>query len=183
MRFNLRLHASVAFVIMGVTCFLRSDFYIGIDFYHVAMMQLMMGLGVALFFMPVTVMLLSDLEQNEIAAGSGLATFLRTLAGSFAASITTLLWDRRASVHHAQLAESINAYNPIAQHAITQLGDGDPQTGASLINNMITQQSYQMGFNELFHALGWIFILLIPVIWLTRPPFTAKSSAAAAGGH
>ena len=48
---------------------------------------------------------------------------------------------------------------------------------------MITQQSYQMGFNELFHALGWIFILLIPVVWLTRPPFTAKSSAGTAGGH
>ncbi|OOG49063.1 DHA2 family efflux MFS transporter permease subunit [Rhodanobacter sp. C01] len=183
MRFNLRLLASVAFVIMGVTCFLRSDFYLDIDFYHVAMMQLMMGLGVALFFMPVTVMLLSDLEQNEIAAGSGLATFLRTLAGSFAASLTTFLWDRRATVHHAQLAESITAYNPIAQNAITQLGGGDPQTGASLINNMITQQSLQIGFNELFHALGWIFILLIPVIWLTRPPFTAKSSAAAASGH
>ena len=49
----------------------------------------MQGLGVALFFMPVLQILLTDLEPHEIAAGSGLSTFLRTLGGSFAASLTT----------------------------------------------------------------------------------------------
>jgi hypothetical protein len=64
---------------------MRADFFIGIDFYHVAMVQLWQGLGVALFFMPILTILLSDLQQNEIASGSGLATFLRTLGGSFSA--------------------------------------------------------------------------------------------------
>jgi DHA2 family multidrug resistance protein len=182
MRFDLRMLATFAFVVMGSTCFMRSGFYLDIDFYHVAMMQLMMGLGVALFFMPVTVILLSDLNQNEIASGSGLATFLRTLGGSFSASLTTFMWDRRAVVHHAQLAEGINAYNPTAQMALDQVGHSDPQLGASVINDMITQQAYQISFNELFHALGWIFFLLIGAIWLVKPPFTAKAGTEV-GGH
>ncbi|HEY0197426.1 MAG TPA: DHA2 family efflux MFS transporter permease subunit [Rhodanobacter sp.] len=181
-RIDLRLLASVAFAVMGLTCFMRSDFYIGIDFYHVAMVQLIQGLGVALFFMPILTILLSDLQQNEIAAGSGLATFLRTLGGSFSASLTTLLWDRRAVSHHEQLAEHITAYNPTSQAAMTQLGHGDTQLGGSVINDMITQQGYQISFNEVFHALGWIFVGLIFVIWLARPPFGAKAGAAA-GGH
>ena len=181
-RFDLRLVGSIAFVVMGITCFLRSDFYLGVDFQHVAMVQLLQGLGVALFFMPVLSILLSDLQQNEIAAGSGLATFLRTLGGSFAASLTTLMWDRRAVVHHEQLAESITAYNPIAQASLRQLGHGDTRLAGSLINNMITQQGYQIGFDEVFRVLGWIFIALVFVIWLAKPPFTAKT-AAAAGGH
>jgi DHA2 family multidrug resistance protein len=180
-RFDLRALASVAFLIMGATCFLRAGFYLDIDFYHVAMMQLMMGLGVALFFMPATVILLSDLNQNEIASGSGLATFLRTLGGSFAASFTTFMWDRRAVLHHAQLSEHINAYSPVAQQAMATIGQGNEQVGASVINGMITQQAYQIAFNELFHALGWIFLGLIFVIWLTKPPFGAKAGAAAAG--
>jgi DHA2 family multidrug resistance protein len=180
-RFDLRLVASVAFVVMAVTCFLRANFYLDIDFYHVAMMQLIMGAGVALFFMPVTVILLSDLKPNEIASGSGLATFLRTLGGSFSASLTTFLWDHRAIVHHAQLAEQITAYNPTAQAALSQLGQGSTPVGASVINAMITQQSYQISFNELFRMLGWLFMLLLPVIWLVKPPFSAKSDAAAAG--
>jgi DHA2 family multidrug resistance protein len=183
MRVDLRMLATFAFIVMGATCFLRSDFYLDIDFDHVALMQLMMGLGVALFFMPVTVILLSDLNPNEIASGSGLATFLRTLGGSFSASLTTFLWDRRAVVHHAQLAEGINVYNPTALSALQQVGHSDMQAGASMLNGMITQQAYQISFDELFYALGWIFLALIGCIWLVKPPFTAKSAEAAAGGH
>ncbi|MEW5835698.1 MAG: DHA2 family efflux MFS transporter permease subunit [Pseudomonadota bacterium] len=181
-RTDLRLLASAAFVVMGVTCFLRSEFYLGIDFGHVALVQLIQGLGVALFFMPVLSILLSDLQQNEIAAGSGLATFLRTLGGSFAASITTFMWDHRAVVHHAQLAERINPYNPVATAAIEQLGGGNDQLAAGMINGMITQQGYQIAFNEVFHVLGWIFIGLVAVIWLAKPPFAAKAGPAS-GGH
>jgi MFS transporter, DHA2 family, multidrug resistance protein len=180
-RMDLRLLAAAAFVVMGLTCFMRSDFFIGIDFYHVAMVQLWQGLGVALFFMPVLTILLSDLQQNEIASGSGLATFLRTLGGSFSASLTTLLWERRAVTHHEQLAEHITAYSPTAQTAMTQLGQGDQQVAGSIINNMITQQGYQISFNEVFHALGWIFIALVLVIWLAKPPFAPKAKPAAAG--
>jgi DHA2 family multidrug resistance protein len=186
---------------------MRSDFYLGIDFTHVALVQLIQGLGVALFFMPVLSILLSDLQQNEIAAGSGLATFLRTLGGSFAASITTFLWEHRAVVHHAQLAERINPYNPvaagaieqlgggndqlaesitpynpIAQASLQQLGHGDTQLGGSVINGMITQQGYQISFNEVFHMLGWIFLALVAVIWLAKPPFAAKAGPSS-GGH
>ncbi|WP_158880956.1 DHA2 family efflux MFS transporter permease subunit [Rhodanobacter sp. L36] len=181
-RIDLRVLASFAFAVMGVTCFMRSDFFIGIDFYHVAIVQLIQGLGVALFFMPILTILLSDLQQNEIAAGSGLATFLRTLGGSFSASLTTLLWERRAVDHHAQLAETITPYSPTTQAAISQLGHGDTQFGGNMINEMITQQGYQISFNEVFHALGWIFVGLIFVIWLARPPFSAKAGPAA-GGH
>jgi DHA2 family multidrug resistance protein len=181
-RMDLRLPAAASFLVMGATCFMRADFYLDIDFYHVAMVQLWQGLGVALFFMPVLQILLSDLEQHEIAAGSGLSTFLRTLGGSFSASITTLMWTRRAVTHHEQLAEHINVYNPTAQTALQQIGRGDLQQGASVINGMITQQGYQISFNEVFHLLGWVFIGLMLVIWLAKPPFSAKG-ARGPGGH
>jgi len=181
-RMDLRLLAAAAFVVMGLTCFMRADFFLGIDFYHVAMVQLWQGLGVALFFMPVLTILLSDLQQNEIASGSGLATFLRTLGGSFSASLTTLLWERRAVAHHEQLTEHITAYSPTAQAAMGQLGHGDNQLAGGIINDMITQQAYQISFNEVFHALGWIFLALVLVIWLARPPFTPKARSVS-GGH
>ncbi|CDF84172.1 Multidrug resistance protein B [Pseudomonas knackmussii B13] len=179
-RFDLRLVASLSFVVMGTTCFLRSNFTVDIDFHHVALMQLLMGFGVALFFMPTTVILLSDLEPHEIAAGSGLSTFLRTLSGSFSASLTTFLWERRAVLHHAQLGESITVYDTASRSSLEQLGQGNLQLGASLLDRMITQQAYQIGFNELFHVLGWIFLILMSVIWLTRPPFAGKGAAVTA---
>jgi DHA2 family multidrug resistance protein len=178
-KFDLRLLATGAFIVMGSTCFMRSYFYLDVDFRHVALVQLIQGLGVALFFMPVLSILLSDLQPREIAAGSGLATFLRTLGGSFAASLTTFMWQRRSIVHHAQLTEHITPFDPTAQQALATMGGGDPQTSAVALNAMISNQASQIGFNEVFHALGWIFAALIIVVWLAKPPFAAKTGAAA----
>uniref|UniRef100_A0A8J7VUY7 DHA2 family efflux MFS transporter permease subunit n=1 Tax=Coralloluteibacterium stylophorae TaxID=1776034 RepID=A0A8J7VUY7_9GAMM len=183
-RFDLRILASIAFVVMAITSFWRSDFNLEVDFARVAEVQLLQGLGVALFFMPVLSILLSDLDGNEIAAGSGLATFVRTLGGSFAASITTYLWNERTTVHHAQLTEHITPYQPQAAQAVQQLGQGDVQHGAAMLNAMIGNQASQIAFNEIFHLLGWAFLSVIVMVWIAKPPFTGRAGgAAAAGGH
>jgi DHA2 family multidrug resistance protein len=181
-RTDLRMLASGAFLVMGATCFLRSNFYLQVDFTHVALVQLFQGLGVALFFMPVTTILLSDLLPNEIAAGGGLATFLRTLGASFSASLTTFLWERRAILHHARLTEHITPYDPSASAMLGAAGINNAQTADMTLDQMLMLQGYQMSFDEIFHMLGWIFLVLIVVIWLARPPFTAKAGPAA-GGH
>ena len=48
---------------------------------------------------------------------------------------------------------------------------------------MITQQAMQIGFNEIFHLLGIIFLAVIALVWIARPPFAAKAGAPAGGGH
>ncbi|WP_417473007.1 DHA2 family efflux MFS transporter permease subunit [Luteimonas mephitis] len=183
-RFDLRIVASLAFIAMAATSFARAGFNLDVDFERVAMVQLWMGLGVALFFMPVLTILLSDLEPHEIASGSGVATFFRTLGGSFAASLTTWAWNQRTVIHHAQLTEHIPASDPVMRHTVEALGQGDLQRGAMALDHMIAQQAAQIGFNEIFHLLGILFIGVIAFVWLAKPPFAAKmGGGAAAGGH
>jgi DHA2 family multidrug resistance protein len=165
MRFDLRAVTSIAFLVIGGACLLRSSFYSDIDFPHIATVQLIQGLGLAFFLMPVLTILLSDLRPNEIASGSGLATFLRTMGGSFATSLSTFLWDRRAVLHHARLVESITPFNSNTQ-GLLRAADGGQSALASL-NLTISREAYQISFNEVFHLLGAIFIALILVIWLT----------------
>ncbi|HEY2346517.1 MAG TPA: DHA2 family efflux MFS transporter permease subunit [Xanthomonadaceae bacterium] len=181
-RFDLRMIASFAFVVMAMTSFMRAGFNLDVTFNEIAGIQLFMGVGVALFFMPVLTILLSDLDGREIASGSGLATFLRTLGGSFAASITTFIWNNRTVVHHAQIAESISVYKPASYNAVLAMGQGDLQHGAALMDYMITRQASQIGFNEIFYALGWIFLVIIALMWFARPPFGGGPAAAAGGG-
>ena len=176
-RFDLRILASFAFVAMSFTSFARSYFNLDVDFHHVAMVQLFQGLGVALFFMPVLQIVLSDLEPHEISAGSGLMTFVRTLGGSFAASLTTYAWTQRGTIHHAQLTEHISAQDPAMVETVTRMGGGDLQRGAMFLDRMIANQAAQIGFNEIFHLLGILFLVVIAFVWI------AKAGAPAGGGH
>jgi DHA2 family multidrug resistance protein len=182
-RFDLRILASFAFVAMSMTSFMRSGFNLEVDFNTIALVQLFQGLGVALFFMPVLQILLSDLAPHEISAGSGLMTFLRTLGGSFAASLTTYAWSERGAFHHAHMTENVSKLDPAAMQHVAQYGGGDMQRGAGVLEMMMSNQAAQIGFNEIFHLLGIIFLVVIAFVWLAKPPFAAKIGGAAAGGH
>ena len=63
---------------------------------------------------------LSGLPPERIPAASGLFNFARITAGSFGTSITTTLWDRRATLHHAQLVEHLNADDPTSAQALSR---------------------------------------------------------------
>jgi DHA2 family multidrug resistance protein len=179
-RFDLRWFASFSFLVIGLTCFMRGGFNTQIDLYHVAMVQLIQGLGVAFFFLPILTILLSDLSGREVSAGSGLATFLRSLGGSFAVSIVTYLWERGGAINHANLVEHINGYSERVRDGIAATG-GHVQQYAAVINQVISQQAAQISFNDLFVMLGFIFLALIAVVWFARPPFIKAS--ATAGAH
>jgi DHA2 family multidrug resistance protein len=176
-RTDLRMLAALAFVVIGATCMLNAGFDTGVGFGPIALVRLLQGVGVALFFMPILTILLSDLEGHEISAGSGTSTLLRQLGGSFAASIVTFMWDRGAAVDHATLAEHINPFNPIAEQALHGvLHTRTPQT-LELLNRTITQQGFQMSFDSVMHAMGWLLFALIPILWLAKGPFIRAGSA------
>ena len=179
-KFDLRVLAGLAFLAIGTSCFMRAGFTNEVDFQHIALVQLFMGIGVALFFMPTLSILLSDLPPHQIADGSGLATFLRTLGGSFAASLTTWIWIRRADQHHAYLSESISNYEPATREALNQLGGASGQSYAQL-ERMLSSQAYMMSTVDYFTLMGWIFAGLILLVWLAKPPFAAKAGPASAG--
>ncbi|RBW47112.1 MFS transporter [Psychromonas sp. B3M02] len=180
---DLRLLASISFVVIGVSCFLRAHFNSFVDFASVAEVQLFMGIGIAFMFMPLTTIFLSNLDHKQVADASGLTTFLRVLGSSFASSLTTWIWNRRADFHHANLTEHVSIYNPGAVEYLDKMG-GATQTNLSAVNTLTNSQSYLMSLNDYFYMLGWLFFALIVVVWFAKGPFIKSSKAPEpAGGH
>ena len=118
---------------------------------------------------------LSGLPASRVASAAGLANTLRTLAGSFATSLTTTWWDRREALHQTHLTDSATVFDPAARAALDQLQAlGAPgASGFAVIERTIVQQAYMLVTNDLFWLWGWVFLALIGVVWVARPPFTA----------
>ena len=112
---------------------------------------------------------------ERLAAASSLSNFTRTLAGSIGTSITTTMWTNRESMHHAQLTESVNPFNPNAQAMYSQLeGLGMTQQQASgWIAQQITNQGLIISANEIFWMSAGIFLVLLGLVWFAKPPFGA----------
>ena len=176
-KIDMRILITVSFMVYALTFYWRAvTFEPEMTFMDVALPQFVQGLAVACFFMPLTTITLSGLPPEKMASASSLFNFLRTLAGSIGTSLTTFMWYNREAVHHTQLTEVINPYNPISQQFFQTMGSfglSEEQT-ASYIARQITAQGFIIGANEIFFVSAITFISLVVLIWFAKPPFGGK---------
>ena len=176
-KIDMRILITISFMVYALTFYWRAvTFEPEMTFMDVALPQFVQGLAVAYFFMPLTTITLSGLPPEKMASASSLFNFLRTLAGSIGTSLTTFIWYNREAVHHTQLAEVINPYNPISQQFFQTMGSfglSEEQT-ASYIARQITAQGFIIGANEIFLVSAITFISLVVLIWFAKPPFSSK---------
>ena len=176
-KIDMRILITVSFMVYALTFYWRAvTFEPEMTFMDVALPQFVQGLAVACFFMPLTTITLSGLPPEKMASASSLFNFLRTLAGSIGTSLTTFIWYNREAVHHTQLTEVINPYNPISQQffqTMESFGLSEEQT-ASYLAKQITAQGFIIGANEIFLVSAITFISLVVLIWFAKPPFSSK---------
>ena len=176
-KIDMRILITISFMVYALTFYWRAvTFEPEMTFMDVALPQFVQGLAVACFFMPLTTITLSGLPPEKMASASSLFNFLRTLAGSIGTSLTTFIWYNREAVHHTQLTEVINPYNPISQQFFQTMGSfglSEEQT-ASYIARQITAQGFIIGANEIFFVSAITFISLVVLIWFAKPPFSSK---------
>ena len=147
---------------------------------------LIQGIATAFFFVPLVTITLSGITPDKIPAAAGLSNFARISAGSFGTSIATTVWQDRAAMHHAQISEFVNPGSPATNSALTGLAGAGlaPDQALATINRLVDQQAYMLAANDVFYASAIIFLLLIPLVYLTRPAATEASGAdVAAAAH
>jgi len=182
-RVDARLLASISFVFFAIVLWMRSRFTTDSDYAAIVLPAFIQGIAVALMFVPLTTILLSGLGHERIAAASGLSNFFRMTAGAFGTSVTTTLWDSRAQLHHAQLAEHIGNYNNNSTQWLAQMQalglSADQSLG--LLNRLVDAQSYTLAADEIFYGAAALFLVLVGYIWLAHPrsggPTVATSDA------
>ncbi len=182
-RIDPRKLATVAFVVFGVVLWMRSHFNTQATVWVILLPTLLQGAAMAFFFVPLQAIIFSGLRPDEMPAASGLSNFVRITAGAVGTSLFTTLWDQRAALHHAHLAEAVNSGNTAAVAMLTQLaaaGETPDQATATLMR-LLDQQAYTMAVTDVFWLSSVLFVALVGVVWLARPG--RVGGTAAGGGH
>ncbi len=177
-RIDPRVLTSVALVAFAVTFWMRARFNVQADLWTVMIPTLVQGIGMAFFFIPLQALMFAGLPPQRMPAATGLSNFVRITAGAIGVSIFTTIWEDRAAMHHARLAESVNPDNPgYRQTAETLSASGlGPDQQLTLINRMIDQQAYTLAATDIFHLSSVLFVLLGLLVWSTsvRRPAPAR---------
>jgi len=185
-RVDPRWYATISFLVFALVLWMRAQFNTQVDFDTVMIPTLIQGVAMAFFFIPLMTLAFNGLPPERIPAASGLSNFLRIMAGAVGTSVTTTFWERRASLHHAQLTESLTQGNA----ALSQTLDGLQAMGLTAeqalaqIERVLSQQVFTLAATDIFHVSSLLFLALIPVTWLAQRDQRGSSAVVdAAGAH
>jgi len=175
--------ATIAFLLFALISLMRSWFNAQVDMPTLMVPTVIQGAAVACFFIPLMSITLSGLPHERIASASGLSNFARITAGAFGTSIATTLWDDRASLHHAQLAEAIHPGSAVATETLARLHAAgfDGAAALAMLDRVLNVQAYVLSADDVFYASALLFLALVPIIWLAHPH--GRVTADAGGAH
>ena len=169
-RVDLRILATLAYIIFAISAYWLSAFTLETSFGDILLPRFLQGIAVACFFIPINQIILSGVPREKLAAASGLSNFFRTLSGSIGTASVVTLWDHRTQMHTVRLAENFTPNGVAVQDYMMQLGT-PPEIAYAQIQNVIHSQSAMLATSEVFWGIAILFLSLIVLIWLTRPPF------------
>jgi DHA2 family multidrug resistance protein len=184
-RIDPRLLVSASFAIFALVLFMRSHFNTDATIAVLIVPTVIQGAALAVFFIPLVSLSLSGLAPERIPAASGLFNFARITAGAFGTSITTTLWDRRATLHHAQLVERLTAGDTVTSQTLGTLHAGGVGSDQSyeVLNRLVDTQAFMLSANDIFYVSALLFLGLMGLVWLARPVHGAGAGASAGGAH
>jgi MFS transporter, DHA2 family, multidrug resistance protein len=181
-KFDLRMLVSFAFIIFAITSYWFSTFDSAASFATLVVPRFVMGLAIPCFFIPLNQIYLSGLPASEIASASGLSNFFRTLGSSVSTAVTVTLWQHRGIYHHATLTEYVAQGTPATGQYLQHLSQLPLSATQRLgyIDQIVNREGLTLAVNDVFFLCAVLFVLLIPVLWFSRPPF---GSAGGGMGH
>lgn len=177
-RMNLRMMATFAFLVFGFTMHWMSSLNQTVSFWQLFAPRFWQGLGVAFFFLPLTQIQLSEIAPEQIASAAGLANFLRTIGGSISTAVCVWLWTRRTDFHYAVLSQYIQGPNwGTYSEQLRHIGVAG-LSSFSQASREIVSQARTLAANDLYRVFGFLFWMLIPIVWLAKPPFRSSGGGA-----
>lgn len=148
-------------------------------YWQVSIPLMLLGLGLPIFFLPLQILALGSVEEEETASATGLLNFLRTMAGAIATSIVMTVWEDRARSNHAELVGISNTDHSLQTilEAAGMAGDAALQG----VDRIINAQAVMLATNQVMAMLGVAGILAAFAIWLAPKPERAVDLAATTG--
>ena len=142
---------------------------------------ILQGIGMGLIFIPLTTITNDPIPLERMGNATSIFNFMRNIGASIGISMVQTIQARHQQVHINTLTANVTPTNLQAQGIVNGMksvmmahGGADPVTAQRMANgaieNMIQQQAAIMSFNDVFWLLSALFVCMLPLIFLMRPP-------------
>ncbi|MEJ5977722.1 DHA2 family efflux MFS transporter permease subunit [Novosphingobium sp. PS1R-30] len=173
-----RMMISLAIVWMALTTLMRTQWDSSADFWTLAMPQILQGLAMSFFMIPLTSVSLAAVKPEEVPSAAGLQNFLRTMAIAVSTSLALTTWGNEQRVARSELVSKIQPDDTV--RALQSSGMSAEQ-GRQTISNLVESEAIMLSVNHLFWITAMVLFFAAALVWLSPKPKRAVGPGA--GGH
>jgi DHA2 family multidrug resistance protein len=142
---------------------------------------ILQGIGMGCLFIPLTTITNDPIPNERMGNATSIFNLMRNIGASIGISMVESIQIRHAQMHTASLSAKVTPTSLQAQGMVNGMksmmmaqGGADPATAQRMANgmieNIIRQQATIMSFNDVFFLLAIIFLCMLPLLFLMRPP-------------
>jgi DHA2 family multidrug resistance protein len=154
-------------ILAGVT-FWRTGFAQNMTFWQLVVPQLITGIGLPLFFVPLLGLSVAAVPASQTASAAGLVNFIRTMSGALGTAAATTLWDNATTAARVDLAgrvqDSQTVLDTMQAHGLSL------QQAIQNLSNMVQSQAVMLATNRVFFTLALTIAAVAVGVWLSPKP-------------
>lgn len=176
-RFDPRLLACFGLSVLAGVASLRGGYTPDADFFHIMLPQLIQGIAMPFFFIPLMSIALAEVKYSDMASATGLFNFVRTLAVAMATAITTTAWTDYSIVSREQMIDHVSRFDPETVQMMNGLHAGGmtEMMSRGVIARLVEGQALTVSAVQIFQTTAVLFAAMAMVIWIAKPPKPGKT--------
>jgi DHA2 family multidrug resistance protein len=188
-RFDNRKLLAAGFFVGGITLIWLGDLNLRAGYWDIFWPQLIQGVGMSLLFVPLTTVTMNAIPRERMGNATSLFNLMRNIGGSVGIAMTGTMLARQQQTVTSILGANVTVYDPAARSMLAQTraammaSGADPVTATNraygAMFGMVQQQATMVSFVSLFRVLGFLFVILIPLVLLMRRPARGAAPVAA----
>ena len=175
----------LAFAAMTMFAFARLNLDVG--YWDLFWPQVFQGVALGFVWVPLSVITMAPIPKEETGNATSVFSLLRNFGASMGIAIVVTLLLRGQQTHMGALSAHVNPYDEQARVAVQRLtssmiaSGSDPVTASqqSYANlfNMVQRQAGMLAFIDIYWLLGFLFLSLIPLVFLMKRPVPKRNGA------
>lgn len=167
-RFDARLLVFAGLSWLAVMACLRITWTTDSTFFMIMLPQLVQGIGMPLFFVPITVISLNAVDPGETASAAGILAFGRSASAAVGTSLYTTLWADLGRSDQTALAGTLN--DPGGIIAGMQNSGLDAAASVAAFGRMVESQAMMLATEHVFQFIAVAFLIAASTVWLAPRP-------------
>jgi DHA2 family multidrug resistance protein len=171
-------------MITAAAMFEVSFFSLDVGFWDFALPLVLQGAGLGLIFVPLTTVSNDAIPRERMGNATSIFNLMRNIGASVGISSVATLQFRHMQTHINILGQHVTEASLRTQQTLGGLRQMFVSKGVDAVTadhrahaalwGMVQQQASMLSYNDVFRFLGWMFLVMLPLLFLMEKPKGGK---------